>query len=56
MCNRRSRADCTDGSFTTLTYDQAGNVATSKDALDRLTTFQYDAKNRLTTVIDPVLG
>ncbi|MDH4328689.1 MAG: hypothetical protein OEV77_09210 [Nitrospira sp.] len=37
-------------------YDLAGNVATSKDALDRITTFQYDAKNRLTTVIDPLLG
>jgi len=37
-------------------YDLAGNVATSKDALDRLTTFQYDVKNRLMKVIDPLLG
>ncbi|MBX3306825.1 MAG: RHS repeat protein [Nitrospira sp.] len=41
---------------TTLTYDSAGNVATSKDALDRITSFEYDAKNRLKKVIDPLLG
>jgi YD repeat-containing protein len=41
---------------TTLTYDNAGNVATSKDALDRITAFEYDTKNRLKKVIDPLLG
>lgn len=39
-----------------LTYDAAGNVATSKDALNRITTFAYDAKNRLKQVTDPQYG
>ena len=41
---------------TTLTYDNTGNVATSKDALNRITTFEYDVKNRLKKVIDPLSG
>ncbi|MDH4236671.1 MAG: RHS repeat protein [Nitrospira sp.] len=53
MRNRRTRADYTDGSFTTLTYDGAGNVATSTEALSRTTTFAYDVKNRLSQVTDP---
>lgn len=40
---------------TTLTYDVAGNVATSKDVRDRITTFEYDVKNRLKKVCDPLL-
>jgi YD repeat-containing protein len=31
-------------------------VATSTDALNRVTTFEYDTKNRLKKVIDPLLG
>ena len=39
-----------------MTYDQAGNVATSKDHLNRITAFEYDAKNRLKKVTDPLNG
>ena len=35
---------------------QPGNVATSTDALNRVTSFQYDVKNRLTRVTDPNTG
>jgi RHS repeat-associated protein len=41
---------------TTLTYDSAGNVQTSIDAEGRVTTFTYDAMNRLTSVVDPLGG
>ena len=39
-----------------LSYDTSGNVATSTDALNRVTSFQYDQKNRLKTVTDPATG
>jgi YD repeat-containing protein len=38
------------------TYDANGNLATTKDSLNRTTSYAYDALNRLTTVTDPLLG
>ncbi|MHB1036579.1 MAG: golvesin C-terminal-like domain-containing protein [Pirellulales bacterium] len=35
------------------TYDWAGNVASTTDALDRTTTYTYDALNRLTRIHQP---
>ena len=54
MVSTKPAAGQTDplNSTTTLTYDAAGNVATSTDALNRITAFQYDLKNRLREVRD----
>ena len=51
-CGVTSIAD-PNGNTTTKTYNSAGDVLTSTDALNHTTTYTYDALNDVTSVTDP---
>ena len=44
------RANSPDSGITDYTFDEAGNIATRTDALGQVTSFEYDALNRLTRI------
>ena len=50
---REVKRTAPDGTFTLVTFDPAGNMATETDALGRVTRFVYDSRNRLVATLLP---